>query len=280
MSNQVLDLNPKLSERAKAADDAALNDFHGKVLDLAKTFSIKEAARLLRISTGGLRIHAEKHGVTFFDRTKRTQLETRQAKKLWDHYMIHYELRQVQAPARPVQPGDLKITPKLEADGRKALWQGQNVFYERACELAEVFTLVEASKILKVTHRFLKTFAYNEQIVFVGEPSLDVQNEFHRRAVEVAEVQPIIEAAKVLNVTSRFLFTYVKHWGIPFFGEDSTSSQLDADSFDEQPYLLDATSLDDDDTDDIDSRLFTKPPVTKPYFERQAPAYGTSYTSF
>lgn len=219
MSYQVPNLNPNpsLAEKAKAAEDAALLQFDEKVVQLSKVFSIKETARLMRVSTGYLRARTNEQGVTFADRENRTPAEKRKVKKLWDHYMIHYDLRQVEAPIPPVQPGELTITPGLELKSRKAWFTRRNVFFERCCELAELFTIAEAAEILKVSHRFLKTFAYNEQVTFVGEPSLDVKNDFYVRAEKLAaEAAPIEKAAKALSVTTRFLTGYAKNWNLPF----------------------------------------------------------------
>lgn len=213
----MLDLDPKIAEQAKAADNAALSAFHTKVIELSDKFSIKEAARLLRVSTGYLRTYSGQRGITYADRDNRTPEQKRQLKKLWDHYLIHYELRQVEAPAAPVQPGELEINPGLELKSRQAWVKGQNGFLARCIELAELFTVAEAADILGVTHRFLKTYAYNEQLTFVGGPSLDVKNEFFERAEQLAGVNtPIQEAAKELNVTTRYLTGYAKHWSLSF----------------------------------------------------------------
>lgn len=217
MNNQVLNLDASLVEKAKAADNAALEGFHAKVVKLSQVFSIKETARLMRVSTGYLRTHSEKRGITFADRDSRTPAQKREVKKLWDYYLIHYDIRQVEAPVPPVQPGDLSISPGLELESRKQWFSARNVFFERCCELAELFTILEAAEILKVSHRFLKNFAYNEQVTFVGEPSLDVKNEFYARAEKIAcATTPIEQAARALNVTTRFLTGYAKNWELPF----------------------------------------------------------------
>lgn len=283
MRNQILDLNPKLANKAKAAETAALNDFHEKVVKLSETFSIKETARLLRVSTGFLRTHSEQRGVTFADRESRTPAEKRKVKKLWDHHLIHYETRQIQAPTPFVKPGDLAINPGLELKSRRAWVNGQNAFLARCVELSELFTVAEAADILKVSHRFLKTYAYNEQITFVGGPSLDVKNEFYCRAEKLAaDKSPIQSAAQALNVTTRFLTGFAKHWQLPFIlpeSVDSAAADTDDISF------MEDMCLDEDGEDDLvmsevdsDSDLAN----SSPYYERPAkkPAYASAYAQF
>ncbi|MCU9528357.1 hypothetical protein [Pseudomonas mosselii] len=234
-------LDPTIAEQAKAADNAALGVFHTKVLELCDKFSIKEAARLLRVSTGYLRTYSNQRNITYADRDNRTPAQKREIKKLWDHYLIHYELRQVEAPAAPVQPGDLEITPGMELKGRKALVKGQNAFLARCNELAELFTVAEAADILGVSHRFLKNYAYNEQITFVGGPSLDVKNEFyHRAAVLAGQNAQIQDAAKELNVTTRYLTGYAKHWQLNFVLTDAAAAiAAEGDSEGDHSYMAD-----------------------------------------
>jgi len=234
-------LDPTIADQAKAADNAALGVFHTKVLELCDKFSIKEAARLLRVSTGFLRTYSNQRNITYADRDNRTPAQKREIKKLWDHYLIHYELRQVEAPAAPVQPGDLEITPGMELKGRKALVKGQNAFLARCNELAELFTVAEAADILGVSHRFLKNFAYNEQITFVGGPSLDVKNEFYDRAAVLAgQNAQIQDAAKELNVTTRYLTGYAKHWQLNFVLTDAAAAiAAEGDSEGDHSYMAD-----------------------------------------
>jgi len=234
-------LDPTIADQAKAADNAALGVFHTKVLELCDKFSIKEAARLLRVSTGYLRTYSNQRNITYADRDNRTPAQKREIKKLWDHYLIHYELRQVEAPTAPVQPGDLEITPGMELKGRKALVKGQNAFLARCNELAELFTVAEAADILGVSHRFLKNFAYNEQITFVGGPSLDVKNEFYDRAAVLAgQNAQIQDAARELNVTTRYLTGYAKHWQLNFVLTDAAAAiAAEGDSDGDHSYMAD-----------------------------------------
>lgn len=283
MHNQILDLNPKLADKAKAAETAALNDFHEKVVKLSETFSIKETARLLRVSTGFLRTHSVQRGVTFADRESRTPAEKRKVKKLWDHHLIHYETRQVQAPTPFVKPGDLAINPGLELKSRRAWVNGQNAFLARCFELSELFTEAEAADILKVSHRFLKTYAYNEQITFVGGPSLDVKNEFYCRAEKLAEDKaPIQAAAQTLNVTTRFLTGFAKHWQLPFtFPEPVDSAAVDVDDIS----FMEDLCIDGDGDDDLvmsEADSDSDSGTSTPYYERSTnqQAYGSSYAQF
>ncbi|WP_439126334.1 MAG: hypothetical protein ACNJA3_28610 (plasmid) [Pseudomonas rhizophila] len=283
MRNQILDLNPKLADKAKAAETAALNDFHEKVVKLSETFSIKETARLLRVSTGFLRTHSVQRGVTFADRESRTPAEKRKVKKLWDHYLIHYETRQVQAPTPFVKPGDLAINPGLELKSRRAWVNGQNAFLARCVELSELFTVAEAADILKVSHRFLKTYAYNEQITFVGGPSLDVKNEFYCRAEKLAADKASIQAAaQTLNVTTRFLTGFAKHWQLPFIFPDSVDS-IAADPDDIS--FMEDMCIDEDGDDELvmsDTESNSDSVTSSPYYERPTnkQAYGSSYALF
>lgn len=255
MNNQAMDLKPTLVDRAKASDTARQNAFHERVVELSKTFAIKEAARLLRVSTGFLRAHAKKHQVVFADRDSRTREDKRNVKKLWDHYTIHFDLPKTIGEHRPVQPNELKLTPGQEAEGRKALWNRQIQFYEKARKIAETSTLGEASKLLGVSFRFLKNFAYMWEVTFVGMPSFDVRNAFFDRTAALAAIaRNGVEAARELNVTPRFLLRYSKNWllefpGLEDFVADSSLGRptdaedfMDDDLFDEVEGQLEATA--------------------------------------
>lgn len=287
MSNQVLNLNPKLAEKAKAADDAALEVFHNKAAKLSRFFSIKETARLMRVSTGYLRTHSEKHGITFADRDNRSRLRKRRIKKVWDYYMIHFDLRRVVKPVPPVQLGEIKINPGLELQSRNAWFSRRNVFFERCCELAELFTILEASQILGVSHRFLLNFAYNEQITFVGEPSLDVKNDFYFRAEGLAkDSTPIAVAAKALAVTPRFLVGYAKNWDLPFELPETSAvatSGEEVDSGAEASFMEDLC-IDPDAIDDEADLVASAEDLTfTPTYCERAPsktACGASYANF
>lgn len=246
MNNQAMDLKPSLVDRAKASDAARQNAFHERVIELSKTFAIKEAARLLRVSTGFLRAHAKKHQVEFADRDSRTRDDKRNVKKLWDHYTIHFDLPKTIGEHRPVQPNELKLTPGQEAEGRKALWNRQIQFYEKARKIAETSTLGEASKLLGVSFRFLKNFAYMWEVTFVGMPSFDVRNAFFERTAALAAIaRNGVDAARELNVTPRFLLRYSKNWLLEFPGleefvadyslgrSSDTDDFMDDDSFEE-----------------------------------------------
>lgn len=251
MNNQAMDLKPTLVDRAKASDTARQNAFHERVVELSKTFAIKEAARLLRVSTGFLRAHAKKHQVVFADRDSRTREEKRNVKKLWDHYTIHFDLPKTIGEHRPVQPNELKLTPGQEAEGRKALWNRQIQFYEKARKIAETSTLGEASKLLGVSFRFLKNFAYMWEVTFVGMPSFDVRNAFFDRTAALAAIaRNGVEAARELNVTPRFLLRYSKNWLLEFPGledfvaDSSQGRPTDAEDF-----------MDDDLLDEVEGQL-------------------------
>lgn len=264
VNNQVLDLNPSLAERAKASENARKSVFHERVLELAKTFAIKETARLLRVSTGYLRTHAEQHQVTFADRDSRTVAQKREVKKLWSHYMIQFALPQTVGEVRTVRPGDLKITPNHSAAGRKALLERQNAFLQRACELAEVFTLAEASEILGVSYRYLKNFAYNWEVTFVGMPSFDVKNAFYDRTAALAAIgRDGMDAARELNVTPRFLLRYSKAWELSFTGLE----QFDEDDVDG---CADVNCVDDEAMDDFDEQVDVLPLVASKAKQKSA----------
>ncbi|WP_147289534.1 hypothetical protein [Aquipseudomonas alcaligenes] len=79
-------------------------------------------------------------------------------------------VRQVEKAAPVVQPGQLRVSPGQELEGRKRLWQRQNAFYEKVCTLAEVLTLKETAERVGVSVRFLKNFAYDWDVEFRDEP--------------------------------------------------------------------------------------------------------------
>lgn len=159
-----------LQARARAADDAAKQEFRNKVLSYANDFcfALKEASRLLGVSAGFLRKYAAAHKIEFSDPEKRTKEEDKAIFKLYEEIRLSKEPKRVE-PRKPyVQAGELKIPPQLDLQSKKAHWERQNKFLERVQELAETMTMKEVSKRVNVSLRFLKNFAYEHDIEFFG----------------------------------------------------------------------------------------------------------------
>lgn len=169
MSSSILAVSPTLAAKAKEADEAALREFYLKVQALCGRYTIKEAARLVGISTGRLREYSIEHGFHFLAPTERTKTDRRQVRKAFEIARTTRTVRQVERP-RCVLPGQLRVTPKQELEGRKLLWARQNAFYQRVLELSDVFSLHETAERVEVSVRFLKNFAYEWDIEFAGEP--------------------------------------------------------------------------------------------------------------
>lgn len=166
-----LELDPNLAAKAKAADDAAKEEFHQKVVGFSDTFSVKETSRLLAVSVGWLRNYATKHGITFPDPTLRTAVEQRAVNRKFDKERpLSRAPRRVQRTAPTRIPSQAKLTPSQEVLSQRALRRAKAAFHQRVLELSEVFTLREASELLTVSVRFLKNFAYEWDIEFCGEP--------------------------------------------------------------------------------------------------------------
>lgn len=168
MSSSNLIVSPELAAKAREADEAALRAFHQKVEALVGRYTIKEAARIAGVSTGHLREYSLRHGFHFLAPTERTKADRRKIRKDFEEARLNRTVRQVE-PARPVLPGQLRVTPRQELEGRKLLVVRQNAFYKRVLELSEVFSLHETAERVQVSVRFLKNFAYDWDVEFAGE---------------------------------------------------------------------------------------------------------------
>jgi phage antirepressor YoqD-like protein len=183
-----------MAAKAKAADDEAKREFFEKVVDFSHTFSVKETSRLLKISVGWLRDYATERGITFPDPKTRTKVEQLAVDRQFEKIRPLKELRKVEPVTRAL-PGQIKLTPELEVLSRRALRRTSFAFHTRVIELAEVFSLHEAAKILNVSVRYLKNFGYEKDILFAGQV----------RAYKVNMVEPVAAAVASGNSDNPFL---------------------------------------------------------------------------
>lgn len=168
MSSSNLIVSPELAAKAKEADEAALRAFHQRIEALVGRYTIKEAARIIGVSTGHLRELSLRHGFHFLAPAERTKADRRKIRKVFEDARLNRTVRQVE-PVRSLLPGQLSVTPRQELEGRKLLVVRQNAFYKRVLELSEVFSLHETAERVQVSVRFLKNFAYDWDIEFAGE---------------------------------------------------------------------------------------------------------------
>ncbi|MGP0171144.1 hypothetical protein ACSVIJ_04600 [Pseudomonas sp. NCHU5208] len=163
-------VSPELAEKAKQAENAALQDFYRKIEPLCGRYTMKEAARIVGISAGRLRDISVEQGFHFLAASERDDADRRRIRKDFAVARQTRTVRKVERPAPVIQPGQLRVTPRQELEGRKLLWQRQNAFYEKVCALSEVLTLKETAERVGVSVRFLKNFAYDWDVDFKDEP--------------------------------------------------------------------------------------------------------------
>lgn len=163
-------VSPELAAKAKQAEELALQDFYRKIEPLCGRYTMKEAARIVGISAGRLREISVDQGFHFLAASEREDSDRRRIRKDFAEARQTRTVRQVEKAAPVVQPGQLRVSPGQELEGRKRLWQRQNAFYEKVCTLAEVLTLKETAERVGVSVRFLKNFAYDWDVEFRDEP--------------------------------------------------------------------------------------------------------------
>ncbi|MHC5195020.1 hypothetical protein ACYSUW_14795 [Pseudomonas frederiksbergensis] len=163
-----LDVKPEMAAKALAADNEAKREFFEKVVEFSKTFSVKETSRLLKISVGWLRTYSAEKGITYPDPLTRSKEEQRAVNRQFEKLRPLKELRKVEPVARAL-PGQIQLTPELEARSRHALRRAKIAFHKRVVALAEVFSLHEAAQLLNVGVRYLTNYGYDWDIQFCGE---------------------------------------------------------------------------------------------------------------
>lgn len=204
MSNvSYLDVKPEMAAKALAADNEAKREFFEKVVEFSKTFSVKETSRLLKISVGWLRTYSADKGITFPDPLTRTKEEQRAVNRQFEKIRPLKELRKVEPIARAL-PGQIQLTPELDARSRHALRRAKIAFHKRVIAYAEVFSIHEAAQLLNVGVRFLKNYGYEWDIEFCGEPrpyTVNVAEAVIDTAIEaVAETAVVADAPAVAAV--------------------------------------------------------------------------------
>lgn len=135
----------------------------------SEIFSIRQSASIHKMSIPFMREFANRHGITFAgadgNRTKRLSSAT-----------INRERRHTSAIVarsvcrKPVASLDCeKITPELRERARRRDQESVNGFIEYLRELSKTHTREEAAKLVGISPTFMRTMAYDQDLVFVGE---------------------------------------------------------------------------------------------------------------
>lgn len=133
------------------------------------SFTIRQMASIHRMSIPYLRLFAERHGITFASTDSSVTMRLSSA-------LVDRERRHVSAVAerslvrKPVISLDSdKITPALRERARRRDEESVNSFVSHLRELSMTHTRKEARQKVGISPLFLRTLAYDNEIVFVDE---------------------------------------------------------------------------------------------------------------
>lgn len=135
----------------------------------SEIFSIRQMASIHKMSIPFLREFAERHGITFAgadgNRTKRLSSATINRERKHTSAIVERSVCR-----KPVASLDSeKITPELRERARRRDQESVNGFIEYLRELSLTHTREEAAKQAGISPTFMRTMAYDQDLVFVGE---------------------------------------------------------------------------------------------------------------
>lgn len=135
----------------------------------SELFSIRQMASIHRMSIPFMRQFAERHGITFAEaggnRTKRLSGATINRERNHASAIVARSVSR-----KPVTSLDSeKITPELRERARRRDQESVNGFIEYLRVLSLTHTREEAAKQAGISPTFMRTMAYDQELVFVGE---------------------------------------------------------------------------------------------------------------
>ncbi|NVL48700.1 hypothetical protein F2S72_01660 [Pseudomonas syringae pv. actinidiae] len=182
----------------------------------SEIFSIRQMASIHKMSMPFLRQFAERHGITFAEaggtRTKRLS-----------GALIHRERRHTSAiVARSVTRKSVssldseKITPELRERARRRDQESVNGFVEYLRALSMTHTREQAAKQAGISPTFMRTMAYDQELVFVGETT-SVAQPVTPAVIKKLQGTLFRPSRKVSSTTSRLLREYVMNDAVDDF---------------------------------------------------------------
>lgn len=172
------------------------------------TFTIRQMASIHNMSIPFLRDFAERHGITFVgtdgNRTKRLSSATIARERRHTSAVVARSVSR-----KPVMSLDSeKITPELRERARRRDQESVNGFVEYLRELSLTHTREEAAKQAGISPTFMRTMAYDQNLVFVGETT-SVTRAVTPAAFKKLQNTLFRPSKKVKPTTSRLLRQYV-----------------------------------------------------------------------
>lgn len=174
----------------------------------SEIFSIRQMASIHQMSIPFLREFADTHGIIFAgadgNRTKRLSSATINRERVHTSAILARSVSR-----KPVASLDCeKITPELRERARRRDQESVNGFVEYLRELSLTHTREEAAKQAGISPTFMRTMAYDQNLVFLGESTSVTRSV---TPVEIRKLQGSLfrPSNKVKSATSRLLRQYV-----------------------------------------------------------------------
>lgn len=171
-------------------------------------FTIRQMASIHNMSIPYLREFADHHKITFVgtdgNRTKRLSSATIARERRHTSAVVARSVSR-----KPVTSLDAdKITPELRERARRRDQESVNGFIEYLRELSLTHTREEAAKQAGISPTFMRTMAYDQNLVFVGETT-SVTRAITPAAFKKLQSTLFRPSKKVKPATSRLLRQYV-----------------------------------------------------------------------
>ena len=142
-----------------------------RIRERSDVFTIRQMASIHKMSIPYLRDFADRHGITFVgtdgSRTKRLSSAIIAREREHTSTVVARSITR-----KPVTSLDNeKITPELRERARRRDQESFNSFIERLRELSATLTREQTVKATGISPTFLRSLAYNHELVFVGDTS-------------------------------------------------------------------------------------------------------------
>lgn len=135
----------------------------------SEIFSIRQMASIHKMSIPFMRAFATRHGITFAgaDGNCTKRLSSAVIKREAEHSSAIVARSVNRKPLETLDSS--KITPDQRERARRRDQQSVNGFIEYLRELSKTHTREQAAKVAGISPTFMRTMAYNQNLVFVGE---------------------------------------------------------------------------------------------------------------
>lgn len=140
-----------------------------RIRERSSTFTIRQMASIHQMSIPYLRGFAERYGITFVgtDGSRSKRLSSAVISREREHTSIVVARSLTRKPITSLDLG--KVSPEVQERGRRRCQEELNSFIQTIRDLSLTNTREQTSKKMGISPTFLRSIAYNQEIVFFGE---------------------------------------------------------------------------------------------------------------